>query len=70
MKKTLSQDILKLFNDKSSNLSLKQIYEEVKTQFPDKDPIKLKHSIRRSIQSLYAKNSISRIGQGKYSLVS
>ena len=35
--------------------------------FPDKDSDKLKHSIRRSIQSLCSKNSITRIGQGQYS---
>jgi len=67
MKNSMNESILKLFSAKSSDLTLQQIYDEIKDDFPDKDSDKLKHSIRRSIQSLCSKNSITRIGQGQYS---
>ena len=70
MTNTLSNDILQLFHSESSNILLSQIYDKIKDQYPNKEPTKLKHSIRRAIQSLSNKNTIVRIGHGKYSLVS
>lgn len=69
MKSSMNESILGMFSNKS-NLTLQQIYDRIRDDFPDRDPIKLKHSIRRSIQSLRSKNLIERIGQGEYSLLS
>jgi len=47
-------------------LSIDQIYEETKDTFPDKDETKMRHSIRRSIQSLYSRGFIERTAPANY----
>jgi len=47
-------------------LSIDQIYEETKDTFPDKDETKMRHSIRRSIQSLSSRGFIERTAPANY----
>lgn len=66
---SLIETISTLFlKEKTHQLSLQKIYEQIKNDYPDKDKIQLKHSIRRSIQTLYSRGTITPYGAGLYVL--
>ena len=67
---TLAYSIEKLFQeDKLHRLTLQELYESVKDDFPNKDPYQMRHSIRRSVQSLASRGVLERVNQGTYILV-
>ena len=64
---SLTSLIEQLFlKEKSHQLSINQLYEETKDTFPDKDESKMRHSIRRSIQSLSSRGFIVRTSPANY----
>jgi hypothetical protein len=66
---SLTSLIEKLFlKEESHRLNINQLYEEIKDTFPDKDETKMRHSIRRSIQSLSTRGFIVRTGPAIYTL--
>ena len=67
---SLTYNIKKLFEeDELHRLTLDELYESVKNHFPNKDPYQMKHSIRRSVQSLTGRGVLERVNQGTYILV-
>tara|TARA_B110000467_G_C17841185_1_gene224955 strand:- start:35 stop:253 length:219 start_codon:yes stop_codon:yes gene_type:complete len=64
---SLTSLIEQLFvKEKSHQLSINQLYEETKDTFPDRDETKMRHSIRRSIQSLSSRGFIVRTAPANY----
>ena len=64
---SLTSLIEQLFlKEKFHQLSINQIYEKTKDTFPDKDETKMRHSIRRSIQSLSSRGFIERTAPANY----
>jgi len=64
---SLTSLIEQLFlKEESHRLSINQLYEETKDTFPDKDETKMRHSIRRSIQSLSTRGFIVRTSPANY----
>lgn len=64
---SLTSLIEQLFlKEEFNQLSIDQIYEETKDTFPDKDETKMRHSIRRSIQSLSSRGFIERTAPANY----
>ena len=69
MASSLTDTILKLFlQEKSHRLKLEQLYESVKDDYPDKSPYQMRHSIRRSIQSLSCRGVVKSVKKGVYIL--
>jgi hypothetical protein len=69
MSVSISSAVEELFlKEKSHSLSVKQLYEAIKDDFPDKDSSKLKHSIRRSVQRLCIRGFIERTGNAIYTI--
>ena len=69
---TLSNRIYSIFlkND-VDKISMKELYSKLSdgSIFANSgDEAKFKHSVRRAIQSLYARGSLNRLGQGVYGL--
>ena len=69
---TLSNRIHSIFlkND-VDEISMKELYSKLSdgSIFANSgDEAKFKHSVRRAIQSLYARGSLNRLGQGVYGL--
>lgn len=66
---SLTASIEKLFlKEESHRLTIDQLYEEMKEEFPDKDESKMRHSIRRAVQNLYTRGFIERTGKGIYTM--
>jgi len=64
---SLTSLIEQLFlKEESHRLSIDQLYEEIKDTFPDKDETQMRHSIRRSIQSLSTRGFIVRTSPANY----
>ena len=64
---SLTSLIEQLFlKEESHRLSINQLYEEIKDTFPDKDETQMRHSIRRSIQSLSTRGFIVRTSPANY----
>ena len=69
---TLTNRIYSIFlkND-VDKISMKELYSKLSNGsiFANSgDEAKFKHSVRRAIQSLYARGSLNRLGQGVYGL--
>ena len=69
---TLTNRIYSIFlkND-VDKISMKELYSKLSdgSIFTNSgDEAKFKHSVRRAIQSLYARGSLNRLGQGVYGL--
>lgn len=70
MAASLTHTIEQLFLKKGLNpLKLEELYESVKDDYPDKSPYQMRHSIRRSIQSLSGRGVIKSVKKGIYILV-
>ena len=66
---SLSASLEKLFlKEDSHSLSIDQMYEEIKGDFPDKDESKIRHSVRRAVQSLHTRGFIERTDKGFYTM--
>ena len=69
---TLTNRIYSIFlkND-VDKISMKELYSKLldgNALENSEDESKFKHSVRRAIQSLYARGSLNRLGQGVYGL--
>ncbi len=66
---SLTESMEKLFlKEPSHSLTINQLYEAMKEDFPDKDESKMRHSIRRAIQSLCTRGVIERTDKGFYTM--
>ena len=60
-----------LLNNDVDKMNMKELYSNLSDGNALKnseDEAKFKHSVRRAIQSLYAKGDLNRLGQGVYEL--
>ncbi len=66
---SLTESLEKLFlKEESHSLSINQLYARTQANFPDKDESKMRHSIRRAIQSLCTRGFIERTDKGFYTM--